>query len=543
MSRPLEHKPTAVLVTGFILGNLAFKGALISLNAAEYTDGILQLTLLRRLNSIYPPLYALAAGAVNLAIGDLELAGRVVSVLASSLSVWPLFLLAERLFGRRAAVYAALFYTVSPIPLRWALHAMTDATFGALFLTAIWLYTLAWVRYGEEATGAAGPDAAGSGDRSTAAGGGTPAPSAPRTAPPAPSTPAVWAIVCSVLATLTRYQGALLFPLGFFFLNYDWHRRRRLPVALNLAHVLWVLPVGWAAVAGFVHGRQFAERTAPSLGATLLNYWFHFESWLTYMPFFFTPLLGALMLGGVFLVPRGRTGAAFYTIAALGLTAAVVVLQTLFSSFQSRYLLPVVLLLMPFAGHAASTLEDRAQGRPAARRLHSALMTAALLWALGFAITAVSLQRSAFGDLKAACRFVAARNPRGTVFVNETYRDDLHAVKASFWLGREARYLDPALLENGLEFKDGDYIIWSSAYGGTDHYQAFMTWLMHTWNFFPAREFTSVIVPVLPDIMEFPGMSQNPIALSYRYYPQEFFTVVFARRPEGQTGPLQPPEE
>lgn len=525
MKRSLDQTSLPALLGGFAAANLLLKGALISLNSAEYTDGILQITLFRELNSIYPPLFAALTTAVGVIVRDLEMAGRIVSILASALTVIPLGLLTARLFGRRAAFFALLFYTASPIALRWSLHAMTDATFGALFLMAVWFFVTAWLRYDAPADefdmAAVGNEPVGK--------------SAPRA--PSPAAATVLGIVFAVLATLTRYQGVLLLPVGFFFLNYDWHRRRRVPVALNLAHALWALPVLWAVYAGFIHGGQFAERTTPDLSITLLNYWFHFESWLIHLPYFFTPLMALLMAGGLFLTRREHPGGLFYLALALALSLATIVLQTLFSSFQSRYMLPVLLLLLPFAGHAAAALEDRARGRVWPERLHAALLVAVLLYGIGFGVVAVSLQRHAFGDIKTASRFAAPLQTGGTIYTNEVYRPGMDGIKVRFWSGREVKLLTPEMIHTPGALTGEDLIIWSSAYGGYDGYQYVMTRLMQDHGFFPAKEFNSVIVPMLPDIMEMPGTSQNPIALAFRYHPQEFFTVVFAKRPEGQNGP------
>lgn len=514
------------LLGGFVLANLLLKAPLIAINDAEYTDGILQITIFRELNSIYPPLFGALTAAVALVVRDLEMAGRIVSLIASALTAVPLGLIAARMFGRRAAFFTLLFYTASPIALRWSLHAMTDATFGALFLTSLWFFLSAWLRYNLPA------DEFDLGAMMNADAEVKPAPRAP-----SPSAAAVLGIIFAVLATLTRYQGILLFPIGFFFLNYDWHRRRRVPVALNLAHALWALPVIWAAYAGFIHAGQFAERTTPELSITLLNYWFHFESWLTHLPFFFTPLMALLMAGGLFLTRREHPGGLFYLTLALTLGLATILLQTFFSSFQSRYMLPVLLLLLPFAGRAAAELEERARGRALAERLNAALLVAVLLYGIGFGVVVVSLQRGAFGDLKAACQFAAPLLTGGTIYTNEVYRPGMDAVKVRFWTGREAKLLTPERFNDPNGFGDNDLIIWSSAYGGHEAYQGLTRHLMNAHGFFPVKDYSTTIVPILPDIMEMPGTSQNPIALAFRYHPQEFFTVVFARRPAGQEGP------
>lgn len=56
----------------------------------------------------HPPVYPALIAAVGLVISDMELAGRIVSIIMGSLLAPPLYLLGRDLFSREAGILAAL---------------------------------------------------------------------------------------------------------------------------------------------------------------------------------------------------------------------------------------------------------------------------------------------------------------------------------------------------------------------------------------------------------------------------------------------------
>src|SRR5438045_3960305 len=111
-----------LLVVGFILLNLGAKGVMGRINQAEYTDGILQLNIFSIKSGLYPPLYGGLAWLVSHTGVGLETAGRIVSIIAGSFAVIPIFLMTRRMFGMCAAKFAAILYTISPLPWRWSVR-------------------------------------------------------------------------------------------------------------------------------------------------------------------------------------------------------------------------------------------------------------------------------------------------------------------------------------------------------------------------------------------------------------------------------------
>ncbi|WP_243370774.1 glycosyltransferase family 39 protein [Geotalea sp. SG265] len=64
--------------------------------------------------TIAPPLYSIFIGAFDLVFNDLELSARLVSVVFSTLTLIPLYLMAREAFGRTAAVTTALLFATLP---------------------------------------------------------------------------------------------------------------------------------------------------------------------------------------------------------------------------------------------------------------------------------------------------------------------------------------------------------------------------------------------------------------------------------------------
>lgn len=87
----------------------------------------------------HPPVYPALIAAVGLVISDMELAGRIVSIIMGSLLAPPLYLLGRDLFSREAGILAALLAVTWP-PLRgWSCEVMSQATYLTLLVTGLYL--------------------------------------------------------------------------------------------------------------------------------------------------------------------------------------------------------------------------------------------------------------------------------------------------------------------------------------------------------------------------------------------------------------------
>ncbi|HOO77930.1 MAG TPA: glycosyltransferase family 39 protein [bacterium] len=121
------------------LGNLGLRLALVSWNYATYTDSIDYMTALDRVRgTIILPGYPFAVDLLELLTGDPQLAGRLVSIVFASLCVFPLYGLGRIVCGRRAGLLTVLFYSVSPLLLRWSLRVFPHGMYA--FLVLAFLY-------------------------------------------------------------------------------------------------------------------------------------------------------------------------------------------------------------------------------------------------------------------------------------------------------------------------------------------------------------------------------------------------------------------
>ena len=483
------------IVLVFLAVSFLLRPACLNLNAAEYTDGILQIAAFEYRFTFWPPLYTLATRGLALLVGDLEQSAKLVSILSSTVLLIPLFGLTLELAGRRAAIFALLFYMTNAIAWRWSIRVMSDSLFAVLFF---WAATLCLRILWQAAEDLPSDDIA--------------------TRKPIRSL--VAASFLAALATLTRYQGVLLLPLGLIALRQIWLRRTdrqqsRVSVSLLLAILPWIAVLAWMVGYSWRHGQQIAERTGATLAQTLLIYWLQAESLILLFPYFVTIgvfVLFAVGLGGFIAGDRRQRQFAWSFVA---LALPLIAVQSMFGAFQERYLLPLVPFVMILAGAAAAHWEERARNTVVLVRV---ALFAILLYSFGWTVAALYFQRAAFGDIKQASLYCATLPLGVRVFSNEIYRD-MPAVKMSFWAGR------PVQGFTGLEqLSKGDYVCLHSCYGAIEDATAYV---QSRYDATAATVFESRIVPLLPDIMEVPGTHPNPLAWFYRYQPQTFRTIVF----------------
>ncbi len=504
----MNHAPTAradrLYLGGFVFANLLLKLALVPLNGGEYTDGILQLTVFQHNSGLYPPLYGALSSAVATLGLPLEMAGRVVSAIASSLTLIPVFLLTRLLFGSEAARLAAVLFTCSPLVLRWSIRAMTDSLFLVLFTTSLYLSVKAWTLLRD-------PEAT-----------------------ECPDCRIAISSVVAALAAFTRYQGVLLVPLLIIVVVVAW-RHGRVPLRALVGVVPWLGVGWWLWQNSGVHQGQFAGRTAATGIATVGAYWNTAESFVLISPYYFGYPVIALAIVGVL---RGRwrrfTPMPFATAGVL-VAGGLLGLQAMFGSFQYRYMMPALPLVIAVAGGGGEALYRLSQRRKLAW-VYRVGMGAAVVYLAIFACAVLVLQRQAFADQKAAAHYVReVAKPTDPIFANEQYGTfyELGCVKLSFWTGRKVQpLLDP---KNGTLVNPpaGAWVLVGSHYGGADVQEQMIARLRKQ---VPLQEvtggaFRSEILPLMDDIMAQPMLNQNPLGWVVRYVPQRFSTRVFRVAP------------
>ncbi len=499
LARRFPFHPPLLLMLAALAGRAIF----LPFSQGAYTDGILAIETFRFGLSYWPPLYALAARALFWLPGvDLQMAGRLVSLLAGALTVLPLMALAGRLFGHRAARWAAIVWIVSPLPMRWSLQVMTDPLMILLWAGALAALASAIDLRPPHHLRPAAPD------------------------PRAAFSTLLLASLLGALATLTRYQG--IFLLAPMLIAAWWLGRGR--PAIWFALLPWLVVPAWLGREGLgpllAHFEQIGERAH---GITL--YALLAEEFLMRAPYFFGWGIFAFMIYGLLRADwsNSRTRAAGWT--ALYLTVAVLALQAVFMSFQERYLLPLAPLVCLFAGQGFAVWQGRIAGRS---RWFLIPIAAALGHALVFSALVAFWQGQPFHDLEQATRLVsqipAQSAPR--VWTNEFYnpRVDSQAgpPKVVFWLGdqRPVGFLPP---EAWNALAPGDVIIYSNWYfpGSHSDFLQFVASQARARNLRLLARHSRRAVPLLPDLMPPDlGVNQHPNAVAFRYQPILFETFV-----------------
>lgn len=503
MITAIQNISTRKLLLGFLIFNFLLRLVFLNINAAEYTDGILQLTMFKTPNTLWPPLYTICALLVGKVLGTPLIGGKVVSCLASTVLIIPLFSFGNRVGGRQWAFYGCLLYSVAPIALRWSVRVMTDPLFTLLFLCSLYFLFLAAVRlvhidislFAEQRK--------------------------------------FWDVdlfmgfscIFTVLATLTRYQGIILLPLNLAGTILAMRRYRRFPLFSSLMYSLWVLVIVWIALRGFGHFSQVEERMGLSLAATLINYWNTFESFVIFLPYFMTYPVFACIAIGLLCADYKKVE----TRVLLGLLVYVVlgtlIIQTAFSSFQSRYLLPLVPLFLLFAGGGLAAIHEKLAHAPKA---FAVILLIVLAYSFIFALGVMVLQRGVFGDIKEAGEFLRTMPASTPIYSNEIYKTNLTGNKLAFYSGRKIRYVGiTRQLVLDRELPSGSILCLHSAYGGMDVFQHVLRYVHEQYHLTELKRSYTSIVPLLPDVMQEPVSHQNPLAWFFRYQKQRFYTVIY----------------
>ena len=86
---------------------------------------------------IHPPFYPIMTGLAWQLTGDLVAAGHLVSVLAGSALVIPVYILARDLYGTRTARYAALFTAIFPLLVYGSVETFSESLYTFLLLAGI----------------------------------------------------------------------------------------------------------------------------------------------------------------------------------------------------------------------------------------------------------------------------------------------------------------------------------------------------------------------------------------------------------------------
>lgn len=501
---PTKFKGNGILRTGVlqafsgytgavILLSLLLKLLLININQGEYTDGIIQLHLWDSPVVFFPPGYTAAVWLLHWAGLDLLFAGRLLSILASTVSLIFFTLLARLILKNDEDVFrAVLFLALSPVFNRWSFRVMTDSLFLTFFMLCTYEVFLLWK---------------------------------------APGRSRVWLFCWTGLASLVRYQGFYFLPWILYFLL----TRRKNDAGFSLSSLIrwcisiipWMILIYWIAIRGFGHHEQFLERGSYGFWYTLSAYYTMLETYLLYFPWAVTYCLFILGSTGVFLSCNSEDQSArrffhFSWITAL----AFLLVQSAFLSFQYRYLLPLVPLWCILAARGCSGLVARLPNRQWGRGISFATVLNLVL----MSIAILYFQRDTFGDLVQSAKYLNVVYREARVVSDEVYRQGVYNVKMKFWSGREMEYYPQT------DLRPGDLVVLHNTYSDIEteinkiREQFKFNVVFNPWQ---SREGVNeyVTLPLLPDIMVFPDqqvmpLTSNPQCMGFRFVPQRYYSVI-----------------
>ncbi len=480
--------------------------ALINWNRAEYTDGILQLTLFENQNTYMPPLYTALTYIPRLLGLDALYSGRLISILVSSLVLLPIYQLGLRLFDIRIARYAILVYAVMAVPNRWSIRVMTDPTFTLFFAWSVLAFLEALDK----------PER-------------------------------IWSLpqmlLMAGLASLTRYQGLIFLPLILCVAVQSMRALRdrreytgRFALMMILGMLPWLVFGYWMSYRGMTHGTQFGERMGSSFLETFLRYLDMAQTFVLFFPYALTYPFFLAALYGLVKSDTGHHSQRHLLWTLLYLFPVWLIVHSAFQSFQYRYFLP----FMPFfALYAARGLFELEQvlwkhcphpaelNRPPLLSRARIITGASLLFSLVFSSLVITLQRNAFADVSDVARYIRVNLKDARVYSDEFYgplQRPLPNPITEFYTERKMEFLYDEYLRFRQDVKPGDYIVWHNIRNNPDNLQHALARRFKVEVIYRCRY---TLVPLLPDIMVSHPVTSQPRCMAYRFELQVYEAGIY----------------
>lgn len=459
-----ERKKLFIVFSFALILRLLF----LNWNSAEYTDSIFFMTMFAKVrSSAWPPLYPALIQAFNLLFRDLELSGKLISIIAGAMTVLPIFYLGRKIYDEQTGLYAALLFSVTPVALRWNIRVMTDSMFVFLFLLSLWYLLEFYSNY----------------DRNKL----------------------ILSTFISGLAIATKYQGLVLLPLLVVaFLIYIRKNGWRKVFPVLGGWVSWLIVIFWLYHQGCEQWSHYQKsmQTTPGYAPLICA-----ETYLTILPYILTYPVFIFTCYGLF---KSKNQKLFLAISGY-LIVALLIAHSFYYSFQTRYWLSIIPILLILAAYGITSLKEKS------RRI---VLTICILCSLIFSLAVLYFQRDTYGDLKRSALYIRDHLRGKTIFSDET-------IKTSFWAEVPIKMFD---LEN---IKPDSYVVLHSLYTQVYYPQAYpnlareIKTFMKDYKLKKIYETKSEIVPLLPDIMSSPPFTNHPGWASARYQRQYFHSVIF----------------
>jgi hypothetical protein len=469
-----------------ILG-LATRLPLLSNSTTENTDGILNLTYFSP-DLVDTPRFCILPGyplmlwvGTHLGLNGI-LWGRVLAMIASLLFLIPLWRLCRRWMSVEMSGMVSLMALFSPLLWQWSLRVMADTWLLLAFWAGLERLCVAYVDKNER----------------------------------------VWVEAClwGALAAFVRPEGFLLAPWILWILFKI--NKPMIWKGVFFFFLLWAIPIIFLGARFSTIFLAYQEGLGIAGGISemdspLLNFAQHLYAYMTQPAFVFTPLLFLLALGGLWRMAwfKSPVGQAWRRII-FPVCSLVFLSRLIPTAYQDRYLLLLLPLFLVSAGMELETLFldwKRRRGEFKAMVLKNSLLTFGLLYQILFSMLVIAYQSDSFGDLQRSAQFLK------TLPVNAViYSDEIP--KTQYWAGRPIR---PQILP--FNPMPGDYLVLHSFY--TPRLGFVDRTLKDRYGAEILHSDSSVIIPILTDLMTDPTLQNRVGATAFRFDPQFFQSVLY----------------
>lgn len=465
---------------------------LLTLATAETTDGVWSLTYFsdrffpNDRFVIFPGYPFLLWIAEKLGFGG-WMTGRILSSLAGLLMLIPIWNLARRWLSLEMTGVVCVMALLSPLLWFWSLKVMPDVLFVFLFWMGVERLAVAYADHKSSAwwSGAA-------------------------------------AAAC---AACTRPEGFLLIPWVVLIAPRTGKEGLTLRIVGGLAlwaGPFWILKPMLSTILDAYREGLGVGRPGDPGQIGFLNVVEHFYAYLSQPVYVFTPLLywfAILGLGGMSRRDDAQ-GEAFRKVY-LQVFSLLFLTRLFPSAYQDRYLLPFLPLILVAAGvHLENFFEHwKAPGRPIQNLFwKNGILAFCLGWIALYSSAALISQNDSFGDVKRSAEFLRTLPPNAIIQSDEV-------PKTAYWSGRKVVRMSYLTENTPFQPSMGDYVVLHSAYtprlGAVDRnmQERFGAVLIH--------QDSSMVVPLLTDLMEDQKLQNRVGATAFRFQPQFFTTLIY----------------
>lgn len=477
---------------------LVTRAALLRFATAETTDGILCLTqftpdFVDTPRFVILPGYPFLLHLLQLVGMPGWIAGRGLAALAGLLFLFPLWNFSRRWMSVEMSGMVCLMALFSPLLWQWSLKVMPDTLFLFLFWWSLERLTTVHIE----------------------------------------RKPSAWLTACAIgaLAACVRPEGFLLLPwVAFLGAEAAVQKGKSreglgLPFSLGAVLVCWFLPAlfmkdkflklleAYREGAGLIGGTETAR-------FPFLNIIDHFYAYLAQPLYIFTPLVFWFAVLGLAKMTRRKDviGEAFRRIP-LQVLLLLFLSRLVPATYQDRHLLPFLPLLLVAAGYQLETFLvslGHQKGSLQALVWKNGILFFGMLYLVLFSSAVLLCQRDSFGDIKRSSTFLKSL-PEGAVL----YSDEVP--KTQYWSGRKISPIDYS--QKPFMPKVGDYVTLHSFY--SPRISVLDTNLKERFGAVAIHSESSMVVPLLTDLMEDPSLQNRTGATGSRFRPQFFISVVY----------------